>query len=195
MFMKSLVRALILGLALLPFASLADQGQVRNEQTSGDWYSAIFHINNTDKIRLSTREVSHGNSFLVLDIDSSGYKALLIQEKKGNEIGSVVSPNPIQLNYELRIDTYPVFYVNCSFNDNNTAAFLSFGQGLGTRFIDQMKSGSILRIRLNDGSQSYYDRYSLRGFTRSYNRGMSLMYGRGNGGGYYGGGNDSDYFR
>lgn len=103
--------------------------------------------------------------------------------------------NVVYYNCELRIDTYPVFYVNCSFNDNNTAAFLSFGQGLGTRFIDQMKSGSILRIRLNDGSQSYYDRYSLRGFTRSYNRGMSLMYGRGNGGGYYGGGNDSDYFR
>lgn len=192
--MKSIVRALVLGLALLPLASMAAQGQLRSQKTYGDWVSAIFHINNTDKIRLTTNEIGYRNSFLVLDIDSSGYEAKLITEKTGSEIGSVVSSDPVELNCELRIDTNPVFYVNCSFNDNNTAAFLSFGQGLGTRFIDQMKSGSILRIRLNAGSQSYYDRYSLRGFTMALNRGKSLMYGSGNGG-YYESGNDSDYFR
>ena len=55
-----------------------------------------------------------------------------------------------------------------------------------------MKSGNTLRVKISNGQQANYDRYSLRGFTRSYRRGMSLMYGNG---GYYGGGNDSDYFR
>ena len=195
MIMKSIVRALVLGLALLPFASMADQGQLRNQQTSGNWTSAIFHINNTDQIRLSTNEIGYRNSFLVLDIDSRGYEAKLIVDKKSNEIGSVISRNPIRQNCELRIDTYPAFYVDCTFSDDNLASYLVFGQGLGTRLIDEMKSGSILRVKLLVGGKSYYDKYSLRGFTRSFNRGMSLMYGSGNGGGYYGGGNDSDYFR
>ena len=194
MMMKSIVRALVLGLALLPLASMAAQGQLRSQKTYGDWVSAIFHINNTDKIRLTTNEIGYRNSFLVLDIDSSGYEAKLITEKTDSEIGSVVSSDPVELNCELRIDTNPVFYVNCSFNDNNTASFLVFGQGLNSRFIDEMKSGSILRVKLQVGDKSYYDKYSLRGFTRSFNRGMSLMYGSGNSG-YYGGGNDSDYFR
>ena len=50
-----------------------------------------------------------------------------------------------------------------------------------------MESGSTLRIKLLDGKDAIYDRYSLRGFSGAYRRGMSLMSGIGKG-------NDSDYF-
>ena len=189
---KNLVRALILSLALLPSVSMADQGQLRSQMTYGDWLSSIFHINNTDFIRLTTTAASSRNSFLVLDFDSSGYKAQLISEKQGNQIGTVFWPNQIELNCELRVDTNPVFYISCFLYDDNAASYLVFGQSLGSRFIDEMKSGNTLRVKISNGQQANYDRYSLRGFTRSYRRGMSLMYGNG---GYYGGGNDSDYFR
>ena len=195
MFEKT-IKALVLCLALLPFASVADRGQLRNEQRFGDWSSAIFHVNITDQIRMWTTAASYQAAFLVLDFDTSGenYLAQVMSYKQGNAIGTVNSPNRIEMNCELRIDTNPVFYVSCFYNDDNVGGYLSFGQGLGPRFISELQSGSILRVKLNAGVKSLYDRFSLRGFSRSYSRAMSLTYGSGNGG-YYGGGNDSDYFR
>jgi len=195
--LKRLVRALVLSIALLPFASMADQGQLRNEQTFGDWTSAIFHVNNADQIRMWAVAASSPYSFLVLDFDSSGenYIAQVIMNKQGDLIGTVISPNRTELNCELRVDTNQVLYPNCFFNDDNTTGYLVLGQGLGYRFINELKSGSILRIKIQYyGKEPFYDRFSLRGFSRSYSRAMSLTYGFGNGG-YYGGGNDSDYFR
>ena len=195
--LKRLVCALVLSTALLPFVSMADQGQLRNQQTFGDWSSAIFHVNNNDQIRMWTAAASSPCSFIVLDFDTSGdnYIAQMIMNKQGNEIGTVNSPNKIELNCELRVDVNPVFYVSCFYSDDNVGSYLSFSNGLGPRFISELKSGSTLRIKLQAGEKSFYDRFSLRGFSRSYGRAMSLTYGSGNRGGYYGGGNDSDYFR
>lgn len=196
--LKRLARAFVFSISLLPFASLAYQGQLRNEQTFGDWSSALFHVNNADQIRMWTVAASSPYSFLVLDFDTSGsnYVAQVVMNKQGNQIGNVISPNRTELNCELRVDTNQVFYQNCFFNDDNTAGYLVLGQGLGYRFIDELKSGSILRIKIQYyGKEPFYDRFSLRGFSRSYGRAMSLTYGSGNRGGYYGGGNDSDYFR
>lgn len=97
--LKRLVCALVLSTALLPFVSMADQGQLRNQQTFGDWSSAIFHVNNNDQIRMWTAAASSPYSFIVLDFDTSGdnYIAQMIMNKQGNEIGTVNSPNKIEL--------------------------------------------------------------------------------------------------
>ncbi len=47
--------ALVLGAALLSFDAAADQGQLRDYQTSGDWFSAIFRSDNTDMPRIGTK--------------------------------------------------------------------------------------------------------------------------------------------
>lgn len=194
--MDRLIRALALCLALLPLASMADRGQLKNTLTIGDWTSAMLHINNEDSIRVWAAAASSAKTFLTLDLDPDGnnYTAMLIMYKEGNEIGTVNAPNEIELKCELRIDVNPVFHVSCFYSDDNEGRFLTFGKGLGPRFINEMKSGSTVRIKMQAGDEAYYDRFSLRGFTSSFNRAMSMTYGSGNSGSS-GEGNDSDYFR
>ena len=191
-----LIHALALGLALSSFAAAADQGQYRYQQDIGSWASAVYHANNTDTPQVWSASLSYSDTFFLVEVpNTSVYRAMVSVTKKGSQIGNVLSSREVELNCELRVDTYPVFYIRCSFSDDNEGAYLSFGAGLGERFLDQLKAGNTLRIKVDLGQSPMYDRYSLRGFSRAFSRALSLL---GSGSGYgsgYVSGNDSDYFR
>lgn len=120
------------------------------------------------------------------------YWIQLIFEKTGDEIGTVTSSSPIEDNCELRIDTNPVFYAKCYMNDDNVGMYVTFdAERLGSRFIEELKSGSVLRTRLGVDSKSVYDNFSLNGFSRAYNR-AGILATEIN---VSGSGSDSDYFR
>ena len=184
---SELIKAFVLSLAVWSLASAADSGQLLNSEDSGDWSSAVFHINNSDNVRLSSTSVTSQHAALNIDFYDGYYVAEIMEMKTGDDIGNVISSERVEVECQVRIDRNPVFTPTCTFNDDNTTWFVTLGKGLGDRFIEEMESGSTLRIKLLDGKDAIYDRYSLRGFSGAYRRGMSLMSGIGKG-------NDSDYF-
>lgn len=77
-------------------------------------------------------------------------------------------------------------------NDDNVGMYVTFdAERLGSRFIEELKSGSVLRTRLGVDSKSVYDNFSLNGFSRAYNR-AGILATEIN---VSGSGSDSDYFR
>lgn len=187
--LSNLAKTLVLAMTLLPFASSADRGQYRNYKKIGDWYSTVFHVDNTDYIRIGTASRRASDTSFIVDYLGNKYLVQIIIVKTGNEIGHVTSPTPVPENCELRIDTNPVFYTKCTVNDDNLGMFVTFDASrLGSRFFDELKGGSVLRTRLGQDSSSVYDNYSLRGFSRTYQRARSLAVSSGNL-------SDSDYFR
>lgn len=184
--------ALVLGAALLSFDAAADQGQLRYYQTSGDWFSAIFRSDNTDMPRIGTKGSDGTNLIMDFLENNTRYLIMIVIPKQGSQIGNVISPNPVRLPCELRIDLNPKFLPGCYFQDDNTVGYLNLLGSLNQRFIDESQGGNTLRIKLEvPGSEPMYTSYSLRGFTKAYYRAMSFSL-SGSGSGYR---DDSDYFR
>lgn len=205
---EKLLKAMILGLALCSFSSKADTGQLQQYSETGAWFSAILHINNTDTARIGTSSVSDsGQSSLIIDLNRRNYWPKIIVAKSDNDVGNVtMSDEGIQISCQLRIDTKQIFSTSCQIQDDNTDYYITFGGGLDSRFIEEMKTGNVLRVKLDD-KDPFYERFSLRGFSSAYSRAQSLSdqitgdYGNGNGNGNGNGGtdgsgsqNDSDFF-
>lgn len=207
---EKLLKAMILGLALCSFSSGADTGQLQQYSESGDWFSAILHINNEDTARIGTSSLTDSSqTSLIIDMNRRNYWPKIIVAKSSNDIGNVsLSDQGMQVSCQLRIDTKQIFNNSCQILDDNTDYYITFGSGLDSRFIEEMKSGYVLRVKLGD-QEPFYERFSLRGFSRAYSRAQSLTdqvtgaYGNGNENGNGGmdgsgsvgvGGNDSDFF-
>lgn len=205
---EKLLKAMILGLALCSFSSEADTGQLQQYSESGDWFSAILHINNEDTARIGTSSLTDsGQTSLIIDLNRRNYWPKIIVAKSSNDVGNVtLSGQGMQVSCQLRIDTKQIFNNSCQIQDDNTDYYITFGSGLDSRFIEEMKSGNILRVKLGD-QEPFYERFSLRGFSSAYGRAQSLSdqvtgaYGNGNENGNGdvdgsggAGGNDSDFF-
>lgn len=207
---EKLLKAMILGLALCSFSSGADTGQLQQYSESGDWFSAILHINNEDTARIGTSSLTDSSqTSLIIDMNRRNYWPKIIVAKSSNDIGNVsLSDQGMQVSCQLRIDTKQIFNNSCQILDDNTDYYITFGSGLDSRFIEEMKSGYVLRVKLGD-QEPFYERFSLRGFSSAYGRAQSLSdqvtgaYGNGNENGNGGmdgsgsvgvGGNDSDFF-
>ena len=190
--LKKLAKTLVLLLAVLPFTSSADRGQYREYETTGDWFSTIFHVNNTEYVRMGTPSRRTKNASFVIDATRDSSLMQIIIVKTGDEIGDITSSSPIEDNCELRVDTNPVFYSKCLISEDNLGMYITFDAGrLGDRFIEELKSGSVLRTRMGNDSQSVYDNFSLNGFSRAYDRAGILATEIS----ASGSGSDSDYFR
>ena len=117
---------------------------------------AVFHINNSDNVRLSSTSVTSQHAALNIDFYDGYYVAEIMEMKTGDDIGNVISSERVEVECQVRIDRNPVFTPTCTFNDDNTTWFVTLGKGLGDRFIEEMESGSTLRIKLLDGKDAIY---------------------------------------
>lgn len=184
--------ALVLGAALFSLDAAANDGTFSSYETSGSWFSAIFHANDGDRARIGTNGAD--NSILVLDFyKDNTYQAWVWWIKHDKDKGTTVYSKPVHYPCELRIDLNPRYIASCMMFDDNNTLYLNLSGRLNERFIDESKGGNTLRIKVEvPGSAPGYLSYSLMGFTRTYYRAMSLSASSGSGYGYR---DDSDYFR
>ena len=187
---NKLLQALFLSITLLSFSAMAtEEGRTDYFKKIGVWSSGILHVNNTDIVRLlTTSALLPVKSGLVLNFSKNKFAVYMSINKTGNEIGNVYHKDPIEVPCEPRVDTNPVISSTCLMYDDNTNIYLLYANiaNVYYQLIDELKAGNTLRTKIGTGNNASYDRYSLKGFSRSYSRAMSLL-NRMN--------NDSDYFR
>lgn len=187
----NLIKVLALGSAFYSSVSLADYGAggISDFQTHRDWVSMVFNSGSLHIPRIGSSSRRYSNTSFVIDFQDGRFIPKIMTEKTGNEAGHILYQRTIESYCELRIDTKPVLYTACEFSDDSAGIYVLF-TGLDSTFINEMKSGSTLRMKLGTGSSAYYDNYSLTGFNAAYRTAESLGY-------TYGSlaGDDSSYFR
>lgn len=174
------VKAVFFGLALYSSASTADTGQIREEQCIGNWCSAIFHINNTDRIRMSSRSILNNQNSLVIDFIGNDAAGFVVFIPKGNsDIGNVYAPKQgLQIPCSLTFDPgssagYSSDY--CSVGDDNSMFYVEIPIGLNDYLEGCFEYFNIVELQIGSGRNSFHDTYSLKGFTSSLKRVHTLM--------------------
>ena len=183
--------AMILALVLGAVPVFAGQGRVSAAQRHQAWTSCVITAGEESFVRLysmaqNDREVSLGLDFL-----PDGGCAMTIFIGKREAWGErILKHGPYDREVQLRIDRRDIYHARAHVSEDADCVYVNIGAGnIDPFFVDQLKRGDNLRIMVFDAEEGV-PRYSLRGFTSAYTRGMSLL-----GRLRYGSGDDRSYFR
>ena len=188
--MLRILSAMVLALALGAVPVSAAQGRVSAAQKHQAWTSCVVSSVQGSFVRLSSmaqndREVSLGLDFLPGNV--CGMTIFVGKREARGE--RILKNGPYDREVQLRIDRSDIYHARAHISEDADCVYVNIGSGdLDPFFVEQLKKGNYLRIMVFDAEEGI-PRYSLRGFTAAYARGMSLLERL-----RYGGGNDRSYF-
>lgn len=165
-------RSLFALLSAIPLmASFPASAELYNEMRHGDWYSCI--VSGEGRV-VGRAAVISGSEFFVIDFpDLESYEAKIItpigedNTAKNAYIGKYKN--------EIRVDRRTLFRLNSTVTQEGRVYFTVFDESLGYKFLEELRSGTMLRVRtfLSDGDS--INRYSLKGSSAAINRAYRLL--------------------
>ena len=171
-----ILSAMVLAVALGVVSASAEQGRVSAAQKHQAWTSCVISSVHGSFVRLfsmaqNDREVSLGLDFL----PGGGCGMTVFVGKREARGERVLKYGPYDRDVQLRIDKSDIYHARARVSEDTECVYVNIGSGdLDPFFVEQLKRGEHLRIMVFDAEEGV-PRYSLRGFTAAYARGMSLL--------------------